>query len=167
LFTARLHTVGTSPTGPGRPRGFRQAGSEQGFSLIELLVVCLVIGILCAIAVPSFLSQTGKAKDASAKELLHSAQVTAEAIATENDGSYEKVTTTELHADEPGVAVEKSERHAWVSGTTHSEREYSITATATDGVELTLARSSSGTIAHTCRSPVTKIGCSEGATGSW
>jgi type IV pilus assembly protein PilA len=167
LFTARLHTVGTSPAAPGRPRRFGQARSEQGFSLIELLVVCLVIGILCAIAIPSFLSQTGKAKDASARELVHSAQVTAEAIGTENNGSYEKVTTTELNKAEPGVAIEKSGTHAWVSGTTHSEREYSITATATDGVELTLTRSSSGAIAHICRSPISKIGCSEGATGSW
>jgi type IV pilus assembly protein PilA len=158
--------VGTLPSGP-TASSFRKATGELGFSLIELLVVCLVIGILCAIAVPSFLSQTGKAKDASAKELLHSAQVTAEAIATANDGSYENVTTTELNKTEPGVAIEKSETHAWVSGTTESEDEYSITATATDGVELTLTRSPSGAIVRTCRSPITKIGCSEGETGNW
>ena len=47
----------------------------------------LIIGILAAIAIPSFLNQKSKANDAQAKELARTAQTTAETIATDNNGS--------------------------------------------------------------------------------
>ncbi len=77
------------------------------------------------------------------------------------------MTKEELHGVDPGLPIEASESHAYVSSVESSSGGYSITATATDGDELTLSKSTSGAITRTCRSPVTKTGCAQGETGSW
>src|SRR5687767_9220250 len=65
----------------------RSAG-EGGFTLVELLVVMLILGLLAAIAIPSFFNQRDKARDADAKSAVRTAQTAMETFATDNSGSY-------------------------------------------------------------------------------
>ena len=66
----------------------RGSEPDNGFTLIELMVVIIIIGILAAIAIPLFLTQRVAAFDASVKADLSSAAIAASAYAAQHNGSF-------------------------------------------------------------------------------
>lgn len=67
---------------------------DEGFTLIELLVVLLIIGILLAIAIPTYLSVTGGAKKSAAQSNLNTALTASKAYYTNNNGVYPSSAST-------------------------------------------------------------------------
>lgn len=84
--------------------------SEQGFTLIELLIVIVILGILAAIAVPTYLSFVSSAHTAAAQSNVRSAIPAAEGVYSQNNpnsyyyGTSTALTGADLRLVAPGVA---------------------------------------------------------------
>jgi type IV pilus assembly protein PilA len=143
---------------------------EEGFTLIELLVVILIIGILAAIAIPSFLNQRGKGEDASAKSAVKTTQTAIETFRTDN-GTYD------CGADAPTcvTALQLIEKQVPAVGTakgtikalTGDANGYTITVYGGDLREYTI-QMTGGAVTRACAVPSgqsNRGGCP--ASNSW
>jgi type IV pilus assembly protein PilA len=142
------------------------AKEESGFTLIELLVVILIIGILAAIAIPSFLNQKGKANDAQAKELARTAQTTAETIATDNNGSYKEVTKAKVAEYEKSIPLtEGTSKTTFLKEAKEIESGagYEVETESPTTKDTFKITNKAGVITRSC-TPVKPGGC---PTGSW
>lgn len=94
--------------------------NQKGFSLIELLIVLVIIGILAGIAIPRYMSSTVKAKQTEAKQMLHQIYLLQRSFFQNNDRYW--IPQAGITADKEnqyafdtiGVEIMKSARYAYV-----------------------------------------------------
>jgi type IV pilus assembly protein PilA len=128
-----------------------RAQDEQGFTLIELLVVILIIGILAAVAIPTFLNQRGKAYDSNAQSMVKNMQTAEETFATANNGSY-TANLSDLHAIDPSIPTATSNGVTPAAPTATGTTVYSVSATAVSTGDAFTITETSGSESNTCTS---------------
>jgi len=124
---------------------------EGGFTLIELMVVILIIGILIAIAVPSFIAIRNRGYQAQAKSNLRNGVTASAAYGTDHEGDYTGMTAAILHneyessvtfADGAGAVVNT----VYISGL--GADAYVLTVTARDGSVYTATKAAGGGVTY-------------------
>lgn len=119
----------------------RRREDEQGFTLIELMVVVLIIAILIAIAIPTFLGAQDRARDRGAQSDLRNALTAARTIATDYEGFFKTAQTCAGNEVDASALADEEAALSYQDSMDPSDQEIGVDVSA-DCTVLGLVRES-------------------------
>ena len=126
-----------------------KARGESGFTLVELLVVMLILGLLASIAIPAFFNQRIKAQDSEAKSIAKTTQTALETFATDRNGQYTGATRALLKQIEPTLSSATTGANA-ITTLSVGPTAYTLSVTSAGGNVFSIVRATSGTLTYPC-----------------